>query len=128
MEKKVVTSSRAPRPVGPYSQAIEAGDFVFISGQVGLDPKTGQMADATVTGQARQSLKNLEGILAQMGLDLSAVVKVTVFLTDMANFNAVNEVYASFFTTDPPARSCVAVKALPREALVEMEAIAIKSR
>lgn len=126
MEKKVVVSPRAPRPVGPYSQAIEAGEYVFLSGQLGLDPATGQMTAETVAGQTEQGLKNMEGVLSQMGLDLSAVVKMTVFLTDMANFQEMNEVYASFFPTDPPARSCVAVKGLPLGGLVEMEAVAIR--
>ena len=126
MEKKVVVSPRAPRPVGPYSQAIEAGEYVFLSGQLVLDPATGQMAAETVAGQTEQGLKNLEGVLSQMGLDLSAVVKMTVFLADMANFQEMNEVYASFFSADPPARSCVAVKGLPLGGLVEMEAVAIR--
>jgi len=126
LEKKVVVSPRAPRPVGPYSQAIEAGEYVFLSGQLGLDPATGQMTAETVAGQTEQGLKNLEGVLSQMGLDLSAVVKTTVFLTDMANFKEMNEVYASFFSVDPPARSCIAVKGLPLGGLVEIESVAIR--
>ncbi|MBW1713096.1 MAG: RidA family protein [Deltaproteobacteria bacterium] len=128
MDKKVVTSPKAPRPVGPYSQAIEAGDFIFLSGQVGLDPQTNQLAPGGLAGQAAQALDNLTGVLQTMGLDLSAVVKMTVFLTDMADFPALNEVYAKYFSADPPARSCFAVKDLPLGAKVEMEAVAVKTR
>ena len=128
MEKKAVVSPKAPRPVGPYSQAIEAGDLIFLSGQVGLNPQTNKMAEGGVREQAAQVLENLTGVLKVMGLDLSAVVKMTVFLTDMGNFPDLNEVYAGYFKETPPARSCVAVRQLPLGALVEMEAIAVKTR
>lgn len=128
MDKKPVVSPKAPRPVGPYSQAIEAGELIFLSGQIGLDPKTGEMVEGGIQAQAKQALKNLSGVLERMGLDLSAVVKMTVFLTTMDNFGPMNEVYATFFKDAPPARSCVAVSGLPLGGLVEMEAIAIKVR
>ncbi len=128
MEKKAVISPKAPRPVGPYSQAIEAGDLIFLSGQVGIDPQTNRMKEGGVKEQAAQALKNLTGVLQVMGLDLSAVVKMTVFLVDMKDFPELNGVYAEYFTDSPPARSCVAVRELPLGALVEMEAIAVKTR
>lgn len=128
MEKTVVVSAKAPRPVGPYSQAMQAGEFIFMSGQVGLDPATGKMAGETVEAQAVQVLKNLDGVLSAMGLDLTAIVKTTIFLTDMDDFAKVNEIYAGYFPADPPARSTYAVKGLPLGAKVEIEAIAIKNR
>jgi 2-iminobutanoate/2-iminopropanoate deaminase len=114
--------------VGPYSQAIEAGELIFLSGQVGLDPQTNELVSSEVGEQAGQALDNLIGVLQVMGLDLSAVVKTTVFLTDMADFGELNQVYAKYFQTDPPARSCIAVKALPLGAKVEIEALAVKNR
>lgn len=128
MEKKAVVSPKAPRPVGPYSQAIEAGDLIFLSGQVGLNPQTNKMAEGGVREQAAQALENLTGVLKVMGLDLSAVVKMTVFLVDMGDFPDLNEVYAGYFKEAPPARSCVAVRELPLGARVEMEAVAVKTR
>ncbi len=128
MDKNAVISPKAPRPVGPYSQAIEAGELIFLSGQLGLDPKTGQMVPGGVKEQAAQALENLGGVLQVMGLDLSAVVKMTVFLTDMKHFPELNQVYAGYFKEVPPARSCVAVKELPLGGLVEMEALAVKTR
>jgi 2-iminobutanoate/2-iminopropanoate deaminase len=108
VEKVPVVSPKAPRPVGPYSQAIEAGELIFLSGQIGLDPQTGEMVSAQVEEQAGQALENLTGVLQVMGLDLSAVVKTTIFLTDMADFGRVNQVYAkprTGFITSPRARS-----------------------
>ncbi len=128
MEKRVVLSGQAPRPIGPYSQAIECGEFIFISGQVPVDPKTNELPPGGVAAQAAQCLENIKGILGQMGLDLTAVVKMTVFLIDMTAFAEMNKVYAGYFPAEPPARSCVAVKGLPLEAQVEMEAVAVKVR
>lgn len=128
MEKVAVISPKAPRPLGPYSQAIEAGELIFLSGQVGLDPETNKMVSSEVGEQARQALDNLAGVLQVMGLDLSALVKTTVFLTDMDDFGEMNETYAKYFQSDPPARSTIAVKALPAGARVEIEALAIKNR
>jgi len=125
---KAVRTDGAPQPVGPYSQAIVAGELVFCSGQIGLDPLTGKLTGSTAGGQARQCLANLEAVLAAAGSSLSEVVKTTVFLVDMADFGEVNEVYAASFPSLPPARSAVAVAALPLGARVEIEAVARRSR
>lgn len=121
---KVIHSELAPKAVGPYSQAIVAGGFVFASGQLPIDPATGEFAEGGIKEQTRQSLTNVTHVLAEVGIDLSHVVKTTVFLSDMANFTAMNEVYATFFSEPYPARSAVAVKTLPKNALVEVEVVA----
>jgi len=121
---KVLHSDKAPKAIGPYSQAIMANGFVFASGQLPVNPATGEFAEGGVKEQTRQSLTNVGNVLAEAGLDLSHVVKTTVFLADMADFAAMNEVYATFFKGPFPARSAVAVKALPKGALVEVEVIA----
>lgn len=121
---KVIHSELAPKAVGPYSQAIVAGGFVFASGQLPIDPATGEFAEGGIKEQTRQSLANVTHVLAEAGIDLSHVVKTTVFLSDMANFAAMNEVYATFFSEPYPARSAVAVKTLPKNALVEVEVVA----
>lgn len=121
---KVIHSELAPKAVGPYSQAIVAGGFVFASGQLPIDPATGEFAEGGIKEQTRQSLANVTHVLAEAGIDLSHVVKTTVFLSDMANFAAMNEVYATFFSELYPARSAVAVKTLPKNALVEVEVVA----
>ena len=125
MNKPVSTAS-APAAIGPYSQAIEANGFVFASGQLPIDPATGEFAVGGVKEQTRQSLTNALRILESAGLNLSNVVKTTVFLADMGDFAAMNEVYASFFSAPYPARSAVAVKTLPKGALVEIECIAAR--
>lgn len=122
--KKVIHSELAPKAVGPYSQAIVAGGFVFASGQLPIDPATGEFPEGGVKEQTRQSLTNVTHVLAEAGLDLSNVVKTTVYLADMADFAAMNEVYATFFAEPFPARSAVAVKTLPKNALVEVEVVA----
>ena len=124
--KKIVATENAPKAVGPYSQAVWAGDFLFCSGQLGLNPATGALAGEDVASQADQALKNVKALLESQGLTPANVVKTTVFLTDMANFKAVNELYAKVFDSEPPARSCVAVAALPLGGLVEVEVIAKK--
>jgi len=121
--KRAIESSRAPRPVGPYTQAIEAGGFVFVSGQLGMDPETGNLAEG-VEAQAKRALENIAAILEAAGLEMKDVVKVTIFLTDMGDFPKVNEVYAGYFSEPWPARACVAVAGLPKGALVEIECIA----
>lgn len=121
---KPIHSEKAPKAVGPYSQAIVAGGFVFASGQLPLDPATGAFPEGGVKEQTRQSLANVQNVLAAAGTDLTHVVKTTVFLSDMANFGAMNEVYAEFFAQPFPARSAVAVKTLPKDALVEIEVVA----
>lgn len=119
-------TDKAPAAVGPYSQAIEANGFIFASGQLPIDPSTNAFAEGGVKEQTRQSLTNARNELAAAGVDLSHVVKTTVFLSDMDNFAAMNEVYAEFFKEPYPARSAIAVKALPKGALVEVECIAVK--
>jgi 2-iminobutanoate/2-iminopropanoate deaminase len=124
--KKIITTDLAPRAVGPYSQAIAAGDLVFCSGQIGIDPATGQMAGPGIEEQVRQCLLNLSAVLEAAGSGLPNVVKTTVFLIDMNDFAVMNNVYSSVFTGEPPARSAVAVSALPKGARAEIEAIALR--
>ena len=119
-------TDKAPVAVGPYSQAIEANGFIFASGSLPIDPATNAFVEGGVKEQTRQSLTNARNVLASAGVDLSHVVKTTVFLSDMENFAAMNEVYAEFFREPYPARSAFAVKALPKGALVEVECIAVK--
>ncbi len=121
---EVIATKQAPAAVGPYSQAIKAGDFLFASGQIGLMPATGELAQGGITAQAQQAMKNVSAVLAEAGLSFDNVIKTTVFITDMADFAAVNEVYGSCFQKMLPARSCVAIKELPKGALVEVEVIA----
>ena len=125
--KKIVSTDKAPAAIGPYSQAVQAGQFLFASGQIPLDPKTGKMVSGSVEDQAVCVLENVKGVLEGAGYSLQDVVKTTVFATDMANFAAVNEVYSSYFGENPPARSFVAVKALPKDAQVEIEFVAWKA-
>ena len=123
---KALHSDNAPQAVGPYSQAIEANGFVFASGQLPIDPATNAFAEGGVKEQTRQSLTNAQQVLKAAGLDLSHVIKTTVYLSDMADFAAMNEVYAEFFNKPYPARSAVAVKTLPKNALVEVECSAAR--
>ena len=123
---KQIHTDNAPKALGPYSQAIEAGGMVFASGQVPIDPATDQFVEGGIKEQTRQSLTNARNILREAGTDFTHVVKTTVFLSDMDNFAAMNEVYAEFFQQPYPARSAVAVKTLPKGALVEIECIAVK--
>ncbi|MGN0226313.1 MAG: RidA family protein [Prevotella sp.] len=123
---KAISTEKAPAAIGPYSQAIESNGMVFVSGQLPIDPETGVFASSDITGQTRQSLTNMRNILESEGLSLSNVVKTMVFLSDMNNFAAMNEVYSSFFSSPFPARSAVAVKTLPKDALVEIECIAVR--
>jgi putative endoribonuclease L-PSP len=122
--KTQITSPKAPAAIGPYSQAIAANGFLFISGQLPIDPATGNFAEGGIRELTRQSLENVKNILAEAGLTLADVVKTTVFLADMSDFAAMNEVYAEYFTAPAPARSAVAVKTLPKGGLVEIEVIA----
>ena len=124
MPTKIETTD-APAAIGPYSQAIRYGNMLFTSGQIPLDPKTGEVVGSDVAAQAQMVLKNLGAVLKAGGADFGSVIKTTCFLADMADFAAFNEVYSSYFTADPkPARSCVAAKALPRGVLCEVEAVA----
>jgi 2-iminobutanoate/2-iminopropanoate deaminase len=122
--KNVVTTDRGPKPIGPYSQAIQCNGFIYLSGQVALDPKTGALAAGDIRKQTERTLENIKAILEAAGANLHHVVKTTVFLKDMNDFAAMNEVYGQFFSSAPPARSTVQVSRLPKDALVEIEVIA----
>ena len=121
---KKIEITNAPGAIGPYSQGMVSGKLVFTSGQIPLDPQTGAIVGDTIEAQSEQALKNLQAVLEAGGASLASVVKTTCFLSDMGNFAAFNAIYAKFFTGDCPARSCVAVKTLPKNVLVEVEAIA----
>jgi 2-iminobutanoate/2-iminopropanoate deaminase len=124
--KETVTTDRGPKPIGPYSQAVKANGFLYLSGQVALDPKTNEMAGGTdIRQQTERVLENIKGILEAAGSNLHHVIKTTVFLKDMNEFPQMNEVYARYFTAAPPARSTVQVARLPKDALVEIEVIAV---
>ena len=124
--KKVIFTEKAPAAIGPYSQAIEANGMLFLSGQLPVDPKTGEFAPGGVAEQTAQCFENMKSILAEAGLTTANIVKTTVFLADMSLFAEMNGVYATYFEGDFPARSAFAVKALPKGALVEIESIAVK--
>ena len=124
-DRTAVETKDAPKPIGPYSQAIKAGGFVFCAGQAAIDPATGQLVQGDAAAQADRTLKNLSAVLAAAGTDMDHAVKTTIFLKNIADFAAVNEVYAKYFKGPPPARSTVQVAALPRDALVEIEIIAL---
>ena len=125
MEIKAVSTVNAPAAIGPYSQAIAAGDFVYLSGQLGVDPATGNLENG-VEAQAERAIANMKAILAEAGLDISRVIKTTVFLKDMGDFAAVNAIYAKHFQQPYPARSCVQVAELPKAGLVEIEAVCVR--
>ncbi len=125
MERQAVSTALAPKAIGPYSQGIRVGDFVFCAGQAGLDPATGKLVQGGIEAETRRVLQNLAAVLEQAGTSLKNVVKTTVFLTDMNEFKAMNGVYAEFFPGTPPARSTVQVARLPADARVEIEAIAL---
>ena len=122
--KEIVTTDRGPKPIGPYSQAVKSNGFLYLSGQVALDPKTNEMNAGHIRQQTERVLENIKGILEAAGSNLHHVVKTTVFLKDMNEFPAMNEVYARYFTAAPPARSTVQAVRLPKDALVEIEVIA----
>jgi len=124
MNKQIIATDQAPAAVGPYSQAVQFGDFVFTAGQLGIVPGTGDFAGADIQSQTRQALENLAAVLEAGGSCLKHVIKVTVFLQDIEEFSQMNEVYAEFFSEDPPARSAVQVAALPLGGRVEIEAVA----
>ena len=123
--KEIVATERAPRAIGPYSQALRSGNFLFASGQIPIDPATGEFVAGGITEQTEQVMRNVSAILEAAGAGLQQVVKTTVFLADMDDFTAMNEVYGRFFGEDPPARATVQAARLPRDARVEIEAIAI---
>lgn len=125
MNKKIINTESAPAAIGPYSQSVLAGNILFISGQLPINPETGKFAGNDIKSQTEQSLKNIESILEKAGCTMDNVVKTTVLLNDMGNFAKMNEVYAKFFTKDYPARAAYEVAKLPKDALVEIEAIAV---
>ena len=125
--KEIIATEKAPAAIGPYSQAVKAGQTVYISGQLPLDPSTGEFASEDIQGQTEQSLKNIESILKEAGYTLNDVVKTTVLLSKSEDFTAMNEVYTRYFAENSPARAAFAVKDLPKNALVEIEAIAWKA-
>jgi 2-iminobutanoate/2-iminopropanoate deaminase len=125
-EKKVVLTKDAPQPIGPYSQAIKAGGFVFASGQIALDPATGKLIEGDIKAQTERVLKNLTAVLAAAGSSMDRVVRTTVFLRNISDFPAMNEVYGQFFKNEPPSRSTVGVAALPRDSLLEIDVVALQ--
>lgn len=124
--KRIHSTDKAPAAIGPYSQAVEANGMVFLSGQIPLDPRTGNMVDGDVAAQAEQVMANLEAVLASADLSFANVVRTTIYLTDLADFARVNEVYGKRFPENPPARATVQVSALPRGSKVEIDAIAVR--
>lgn len=126
MKRQIVATDAAPKAIGPYSQAVWAGDTLFCAGQIPLDPATGNIVAGGIAEQSTRVLENIKGLLKSQGLDPANVVKATVFLSDMNNFAAMNEVYGRYFTNDFPARSTVQVARLPKDALVEIEVIACR--
>ena len=125
MSKQAIATEHAPAAIGPYSQAIQAGNTIYVSGQLPIDPATGAFAGDDIQSQTKQSLTNIQSILKEAGADMSAVVKTTVLLKNIADFAAMNEVYASFFEAPFPARAAFQAAALPKDALVEIEAVAV---
>jgi len=124
--KQAITAAGAPAAIGPYSHAVQAGDFLFTSGQIPLDPETGKLVGGDIEAQARRVFQNIEAVLQAAGMDFGNVVKTTVFLTDLSDFAAFNALYGILFPEAPPARSCVQVAALPAGAKIEMELVAHK--
>jgi 2-iminobutanoate/2-iminopropanoate deaminase len=124
-EKKAVVAPKAPKALGPYSAAIKVGDFVYCSGQTGLNPETNELAEGGLEGQTHQVLKNLANVLEAAGTDMAHVVKTTVFLKDMADFQKMNAIYGTYFTENYPARSTIQVAGLPKNGLVEIELVAV---
>lgn len=126
--KEVINSDQTPEAIGPYSQAIQAGDMIYTSGQIALDPATGEMVSPDIKAQTVQAMENLKNIIEASGSDLSRVVKVTLYIKDMNDFSAINDIYGSYFKYAYPARSCVEVSSLPKGALIEIEAVAMAAK
>jgi len=127
MDRKIIKTANAPQAIGPYSQAVEAGGFVFVSGQIPIDPKTGNVAQADIKAQTKLVLENAKAILAAAECSLASVVRTTIYLKNMADFGAVNEVYGGYFPSEPPARATVEVSRLPKDVALEMDFIAFKT-
>lgn len=125
MKREVITTDKAPKAIGPYSQGIKAGDFVFVSGQIPLDPETGSVISGNIAVQTERVLRNIEAVLDAAGSSMEDVVKTTVYLKDLADFPNFNECYASFFSGNPPARATVEVNRLPKDVMVEIDAVAM---
>jgi 2-iminobutanoate/2-iminopropanoate deaminase len=125
MQKEIIATSNAPEAIGPYSQAVKAGGFVFLSGQIALDPKTMEIAAGGVVEQTEKVLQNMGAVLEAAGSSFADVLKVTVYLKDLGEFGTVNEIYGRYFQKNPPARACVEVPRLPKDVLVEMDAVAL---
>lgn len=128
MNKQIINTKSAPAPIGPYSQAVKAGNFLYVSGQIALDPGTGQLNNKDLSEETNQVMTNLQAVLREAGMDFSHVVKTTIFLKDMGSFAAVNEEYGKYFKNDFPARETVAVKGLPKDVNVEISMIAFDSK
>lgn len=127
MNKTIISTDKAPAAIGPYSQAIVVGDMIFTSGVIPIIPETGELETGDIKAQAKQAIGNLINLLEAAGANADSVVKTTVFIKDMNDFAAINEVYATFFTDNYPARSCVEVARLPKDVLIEIEAVALKA-
>jgi 2-iminobutanoate/2-iminopropanoate deaminase len=125
--KKIINTSKAPAPIGPYSQAIAAGSFIFVSGQIPLDPSTGEIVSENIKAETKQVMENIKAVLSEAGVAFNNIVKTSIFLTDMQSFAQVNEVYGTYFTDQFPARETIQVAALPKDVNVEISVIAIKS-
>lgn len=125
MVREIVVTKKAPSAIGPYSQAIKTKDMVFVSGQLAIDPSSGELILGDIRKETRQALNNLKQILLAAGSELNRVIKTTLYISDMDDFGSINEVYADFFDQDPPARACVQVARLPKDANVEVEAVAL---
>ena len=126
MSTKIVKTDKAPQAIGPYSQGMIAGNMVYTSGQLGMEPSTGELVSSSIEDETRQSLKNVEAVLKEAGVELSDVIKTTVFVKDLGQFTDINKIYSEFFSEHKPARSCVEVARLPKDANIEIEAIALK--
>lgn len=124
--KKVINTNNAPSPIGPYSQAVAAGNFVYLSGQIPINPATGELVSENVKAETKQVMENIKAVLAEAGLNFNHIVKTSIFLTDMQSFSQVNEVYGTYFTGEYPARETVQVAALPKNVNVEISVIAVK--
>jgi 2-iminobutanoate/2-iminopropanoate deaminase len=127
MKKQIIQSNQAPSPIGPYSQAVKAGDFLFVSGQIALNPATGELVMKSIEAETRQVMENIRSVLAQAGVSFDSIVKTSIFLTDMSYFPRVNEIYSGYFTSDFPARETIQVAGLPKNVNIEISVIAISS-
>jgi 2-iminobutanoate/2-iminopropanoate deaminase len=125
MEKEIIATSKAPAAIGPYSQAVKAGNMLFVSGQIPIIPETGELLKGDIKAQTRQVLENVKALLEAAGASLGQVVKATLFIADMNDFSAINEVYAGYFAVDPPARACIQAARLPKDVGVEIEVVAV---